>query len=552
MKSRLPWQALGFTLLTTALPPVALAEEDQCYLHRELPVERLLRRLSLDLRGTVPDVAEYAAVEGQPAIPDEVVTAYLDSDEFRVVMRRYHEDLLWTNPNVILNNVTFALGTTNLGNGVTVHHVTATNLSALYRGGDGTHVCQDRPQADLGYDANGLPIAEPKGVDGAGPWSAEGWVEAHPYWEPDPSKTIKVCAFDAQATTEYTLPPGDPDAGTHSCDHALAAGKSKSCGCGPELSYCMLNSAVQAPVLAAMREQLLRLVDDHTDGTRPYSELITTRRAWINGPLAHYFRYLGQRQTFTRTQNLHQPADGPLPDLPFTAADQWVEVEREEPHAGILTLPAFLLRFQTNRGRANRYRIAFEGQYFQPPSTKDSGCDKEGDDLTRRCVCRSCHVSLEPMAAHFGQFVEAGTTALRDFAREHPSAGACARGIAPMSAAWCDRFYTPVRDPVDPDIRVYRLKALQYDDAEHPDIGPNFDAGPRELAQADIDSGLFHEVAVRHMFEHLMKREPNLDPTSLDYEGDLLGEITAEFRAHDNLKLLVHRLAQLPAYRRMP
>ncbi|EYF03331.1 Hypothetical protein CAP_5662 [Chondromyces apiculatus DSM 436] len=530
----------------------ASAEEDQCYLHRELSPERLLRRLSLDLRGVVPDVAEYEAVEGVDEIPPEVIKAYLDSDEFRLQMRRYHESLLWTNPNVALGNVNFALTTARFPDTTLVYYVPGAGNSRLFRGGDGTHFCQNRPQSELGYDAaSGLPNAEPAGVDGTGAFVAEGWVEVHPYWDANPNATIKVCAFDAQTTEKYTLPDGDPDAGTHSCDSVLAI-KSKSCGCGPNLNYCMVSGTVQPAVLTSMREQLLRLVDDHTSGQEPYSRLITTKRSWVNGPLTHYATYLGQRQSLSLTQNVRQPADGVLPELPFTAADQWVQIERESPHSGILTLPAYLLRFQTNRARANRFRIAFEGQHFQPSGTKDTGCAKEGDDLTQRCVCRGCHVTLEPLAAHFGVFVESGTTALRDFEPAYPTASACAKGIAPRNAGWCDRYYSAVPDLVDPDIRTYKLKALQYDDAAHPLIGPNFDEGPEGIAQANIDSGLFHVIATRHMFEFLMKRAPNLDATSTDYEGKLIEEIAEEFRTHDNFKLLVERLLTLSIYRRMP
>ncbi|APR84773.1 Hypothetical protein A7982_10122 [Minicystis rosea] len=520
-------------------------------MHRDVSIERLVRRLSIDLRGTVPDATEYDAVAGKDTLPDEVLQSYLDSDAFRIQMRRYHEDLLWTNPTATLGEVGFALSTATVGTG-TVYFVTATNKRKLFRGGDGTHNCQDKPQSTLGWDANGLPIAELMGTDTSGDFYAEGWVDVHPYWEPDPKKTIRVCAFDAQQTETYTLPAGDVDAGTHTCDDQFAVGKAKSCGCGPDLAYCMTTAAVQGPVLAAMREQLLRLVDDSTDGTRPYSDIVTTKRSWINGPLTHYFRYLAARQTLGRVQNIYQPSDGPLPDLAFTAGDTWVEVEREEPHSGILTLPAYLLRFQTNRGRANRYRIAFEGQYFQPPSTIDTGCNKEGEDLTQRCVCRNCHSTLEPLAAHFGLFIEAGTTSLRDFTRNYDSYKACAKAGPLVSNGWCDRYYAPVPDTVDPDIRPYKLKALRYADKDHPAIGPNFDAGPVDLVKQDLESGVFHQVATRHMFELLMKREPNLDPTSADFEGELVDEIAKEFQAHDNLKLLVTRLVKLPMYRRMP
>ncbi|MEO7329762.1 MAG: hypothetical protein ABI193_14375 [Minicystis sp.] len=555
MKRNRRWQTLGIALITLCSTS-AFADGGQCYLHRDLPIERQLRRLSIDLRGNVPEMADYAAVTNKTELPDPTIAAYLDSDEFRLQMRRYHEDLLWTNPSTSLSDVGFSLSSTNFaGAGPTVFFVSSTSKSRLYRGGDGTHPCQDKPQSALGYDANGLPLTEPAGVDAVGAYVAEGWVEVHPYWEVDPAKTIKVCAFDAQLAETYTLPPADADAGTWPCDHLLAVGKAKSCGCGPNLSYCIQSATVQPLVLSSMREQLLRLVDDYTDGTRPYSQILTTKRAWINGPLVHYFHYLGQRQSLSRTQNVHQPSDGPLPDLPFTATDTWVEIQREDPHAGILTLPAYLLRFQTNRGRANRYRIAFEGQYFEPPSTKDTACNKDGDDLTQRCVCRQCHLTLEPLAAHFGQFVEAGTTSLHDFVSSYPTLKTCAKGVqGPASTGWCDRFYTTVPDVADPDIRPYKLKALRYADVDHPLVQKHFEDGPSGLAKADIKSPnhLFHSVATRQMFRFLMKRDPVLDKTAPDYEGDLIDTIAAEFQAHDNLKLLVTRLVKLPMYRRMP
>ena len=52
MKSSRRWQALGF-VLTTALPLTALADGEVCSLHRDLPIERQLRRLSMDLKGKV-------------------------------------------------------------------------------------------------------------------------------------------------------------------------------------------------------------------------------------------------------------------------------------------------------------------------------------------------------------------------------------------------------------------------------------------------------------------------------------------------------------------
>jgi hypothetical protein len=531
----------------------ARADEPVCALHREISVERQIRRLSIDLRGTVPDMADYAAADGAAAVPASILDAYLASDDLRLQMRRYHEALLWTNPSIIIGDTGFALNNVNVG-GNTLHFLTGRR--STYRGGDGTHACQNKSQADLGYEPDGRPKSEFMGKDNGIDWFSEGWVEVHPYWEADPSKTIKVCAFDAQTSATYTLPTG-VNAGTYSCDHVLAHGqlsteKKNPCGCGPNLDYCVLNSVVTPAVLGAMREQMLRLVDLHTVGGRPYSQILTSKTAHYNGPLVHYFTYLGRQQSFTRTQNVPQLADGELPPLGYLQQDTWVEVEREAPHAGVLTLPAYLLRFQTNRGRANRYRIAFEGQYFQPPSAKDKDCAEVGNDLTGRCVCRGCHVTLEPIAAHFGKFLEAGTTVLRDFMPEYATQTACAKGIGPSSTTWCNRYYLPVPGKDDPDIRPYRLKALEYADDDHPLVLPHFDVGPAGLAEQDIASGLFHQVAVVHLFEFLMKRSPDLDVTSPDYEGDILDTIAADFAVHDDLRQALRALVSLPAYRRMP
>jgi hypothetical protein len=558
MESRRRWQAFAFAAATMTMSVNALADEaNQCLMHSDMPVERLLRRLSLDLRATVPDMAEYAAVEGRAEIPGEIIDAYLDSDAFRVQMRRYHESLLWTNPLVSLNDQSFTMRTAKLDDGSLVYYVVGSQK--FYRGGDGTHVCQDVPQSQLGYDPSGLPNTKPMGDDGQGPWFAEGWVKVHPYWEADPQKTVKVCAFDAQETETYEITKGGQK-GTYPCDHTLSGSHSQACGCGPNLNYCIVPGEVAPVVVDAMREQVLRLVDDVTKAGAHYSGILTSRRNHLNGPLVHYFKYLAQQIKLPRVQNFHQPSDGPLPALKFTDFNTWAEVKREAPHAGVVSLPAYLLRYQTNRGRANRFRIAFEGKYFQPPSTQDSGCDQNADDLTQRCVCRGCHQTLEPLAAYFGRFTEVGSASLASFPFDFASLDACAaeartRGLGPPSAQWCERFYAPRPDPADPGLVRYTLKAARYandTDAVHAAIQENFEDGLMDWVEKDIADGTFHEVAARYMFTFLVKREPNVDPTSSEEETAQLDDITAEFRATDDLRLLVKRIVSMPLYRRMP
>ncbi len=511
-----------------------------------LPIERFVRQLSLDLRGNVPEMTDYDAVDGASDIPATLLEAYLASDEFRLQMRRYHEALLWTNPTVSLTNVRVTLsassGPTPLWR--------AQGRRALYRGGDGSAECQAKPQSTIGYEPDGSPRTEDFGLVAGKPVRREGYVEVHPYWESDPSVTIKVCAFDAQTTSSFVVPSGI-DAGTWPCDSLSGTIRSEHCGCGPELAYCN-TSAVVTTVVSSMREQVLRSVDDHTGGGEPYSKLVTTPRAYVDGPLSHYLHYVAHVLPHSSVQTGLQPADGPVPLLGDHAAKGWVAYDRLEPHSGVLTLPAYLLRFQTQRGRANAYRIAFRGQYFEPPSAKDTGCFEVGDDLTQRCVCRGCHTTLEPLAAHFGKFSEAGSMVLTSYPESYLTRTACLNGLLPSVSSFCDRFYSVVPALEDPDIRYWKLKALQYADAQHPLVEPNFEAGPRGLAEADIASGLFHRVAVGHLFEFFMKRLPNLDVTSPDYEGATLDALAADFAKHDDLRQAITALVKLPAYRRLP
>ena len=82
------------------------------------------------------------------------------------------------------------------------------------------------------------------------------------------------------------------------------------------------------------------------------------------------------------------------------------------------------------------------GKYFIPPDPKDSMCETEGTDLTKRCVCRKCHETLEPLAAYFGAVAEAGSAVVNDLPVEYPDYNAC-KLVFPQasSSSWCNRLY---------------------------------------------------------------------------------------------------------------
>ena len=103
-------------------------------------------------------------------------------------------------------------------------------------------------------------------------------------------------------------------------------------------------------------------------------------------------------------------ADEDLQDVDFLD-ETWVPVSLSDNHDGILTAPGWLLRHQTNRGRANRFYGAFLCNEFVLPEGgvgELSGTETPTPNLTRRQGCLGCHARLEPWAAYWGRWAEAG------------------------------------------------------------------------------------------------------------------------------------------------
>ncbi len=382
--------------------------------------------------------------------------------------------------------------------------------------------CGDFQQTSFGKDFRPTNVQT---VNGA---LQEGWRMVTPYW--DTSTQVKVCAFDAQET----LVSDDGVA----CN--TPAGRSKpECGCGPNLQFCYGPGSVTInPIRGAMREQLARLVDEVTTQGKPYTDLITTTRASENGVLSFWRRNLAPNVSLNTTYN------APAPEEELTnkgwSDETWTSVDRKGLHAGVLTLPAFLLRFQTDRGRANRFRIDFMCEHFVPPEQPEtSNCDPSDPDLTKRCVCSYCHSKLEPMAAHFGLFSEAGTTMMTDPETFPPFNESCKN----KTNGFCGRFYVP-KGP-----RAGFLQALEFADA-HPEIEANVNAGPRELAQQIIDNGVFAQCTVKRVFSHFVKREIRAQGATTD-ELALFDQLVKSFAESGySFPMLVHEIVNLPQYRR--
>ena len=529
MSTRLAAAALA--LLLAGAPALAQDTPAQACIAGQgtLEVDRfqLLRRLSLDLRGRLPSYEEYQALEASPGVPLDTVRAFLADDGFRTQMRRYHELFLW--PNV--GNFNFGDFRQSIGTRTGAPGLLASGRAATYRGAS-TASCADAEQTAFDPAFPGqfrVPALTPDPVTGL---RTEGWRLVEPYWAP--GTQVKVCAYDAQETPQVT----DPATGRVTrCDRAEGLGN-RACGCGPGLRWCVRNET-NVKLRSSVREQLGLSVDAAATGKVPYTELVLGRAAFQNGPLAFYERHLAP---FNAALG---PDPGVLPPERAFTDEAWQPVTRAgTQHAGLLTLPAFLLRFQTQRSRANRLYNAFACEAFTPPTdlVPRAGCSQTSDDLTQRCHCQSCHATLEPLAHHWGQFAEAGTRLMTDPAAfPRVRADCVGRGDA-----FCRRFYVTDRDDPAKGSHV----SFRYV-ATHPDYLAALEAGPRRAAQALVDRGTFARCTVRRVFGYLVKRDLRAEGEGAE-ERALLDALAEGFAQSDyHFPTLVERIVALPQYRRV-
>jgi len=160
-----------------------------------------------------------------------------------------------------------------------------------------------------------------------------------------------------------------------------------------------------------MAEDVDRRIASNIAQDKPYSELLTGKTMWVNGPISHHLRY--QRGVSSGlTTNPLSFHETKIPTIDYSENDTWVAVTLGNHHSGVLTSPAYLLRFQTNRSRADRYYNSFLCQPFQPaPGGIPASTDEEAKetDLQERHGCKYCHALLEPSASFWGRWKQSGT-----------------------------------------------------------------------------------------------------------------------------------------------
>ena len=488
------------------------------------------RALSLDLRGVVPTMSEMESLQASGEVTEDMVDLLLESDGFAERVVRRHRDLLWNNvTNINLLNATASFRRENLGGGNYLYWVR--NRGTMYRGG--FVPCLDTP---VTYTADGT-IEVTQGVDpntGAVVYQ-EGYRWVNPYWAPE--TPIKVCAFDAQ---EADVSPSGTSCGER--DGLTDPG----CGCGANVRYCRYGNLSQRPILEAMAGDVERRIAAVIQQNLPYTDLFTSKRAYVNGPLVHFLRY--QTPFYANVRFVPQPLDvSTLPALTYADQDTWVEIELPDMHAGVLTSWAFLLRFQTNRARANRFYNNFLCQPFQPPQGGIPFASEEETsepDLQVRAGCKYCHALLEPAASYWGRWTESGAGFLdaTDYPEFDEVCFTCAMTGQGCSAA-CNTYYlvnqlAPEQGPYMGWLNAYEFRRPEH--MTHPDVGP------RVLALTAVVDHRLPTCVAYQTASWLLGRELWAE------EVDWVEELAVDFVSNDyNYRDLIQAIVQSPTYRRV-
>lgn len=455
-----------------------------------------LRRLSLDLRGQVPSVTELDQVAKAGKVPETLIDKMLNSQGMIHQLREYHRGLLWTNiSNILLTNVAWRLS----GNGTTRPlFIASQGRKRAYRGANVE--CLNEPvqrdaQGKITCKKSNFTESNGKVVEVC----REGYVMIKPYW--DPTTSLKVCAYGAQAALS-----GKNSAG-NTLDCSTSTG-STACGCGPGLRWCQFGSRTRTTITSAMVEQTLRFVGELVKNKKPYSDVLVSRDMEVNGPLSHYLRY--QVQTGGNILPALPKQGFTTPAIAYHENNKWVKVVRGNMHAGLLTMPAYLLKFASNRGRANRFYNAFMCNYFQAPQADKDGkggippasdnCHEE-PNLIKRCGCKHCHQTVEPMAAYWGRWAESGISPLlpSDFPKY---SDACKSN---RYSYQCRSQYFTRPNHFDEEKYRYYLKAYVF---ATPEMEKNIESGPKALATREINNGTFGRCTARKMWTWVTGHEP--------------------------------------------
>ncbi|MEE2786986.1 MAG: hypothetical protein VX589_06575 [Myxococcota bacterium] len=523
----IPW-AIMACLLVPAWSNAQTDASNHALICHDEPVKldryRYLRALALDLTGTLPrpmDVDALADFDDDEPLPEALLDDMMSSDAFTAQVVRRHRSYFW--PNLRNIDLLRTEQVMNRSRGIWWNG----NRSRIYRTAGPDRVrCADEPAQ---FDADGQIVYA---LDENG-FKIEGWVMVEPYWAP--GEAMRVCAFDAQSKRYAS--DGTDCMGANGHRHV-------ECGCGPNLNWCASSDVrrqIRQSFTTALEKQIARVIDERST----YLEIFTAQTDFIDGPITHFYRYLAPN------------ADSPfeplpiglnrLPDLHYLDRE-WRRYERSMEHAGVLTHPAYLLRFQTDRARATRFYEAFLCSPFMPPEGGLPPASEESarnPDLQDRAGCKYCHSRLEPAAAHWGRWQENGAGFLppSHFPAESEECLACALGDGRCNNR-CRTFYLTSATSVQEEPYLGKLKAYTFRRDRH---WNHIEYGPKYLARKAAVENELPVCVARKTAEWLLGRaiEGSQDERWLSDLAMIFTQSQFDYRA------LVKAIVQSAQYRRV-
>lgn len=331
-----------------------------------------------------------------------------------------------------------------------------------------------------------------------------------------------------------------------SCLGGTSVTLATECGCGPGLERCLPTTGpnletnaftvpLSAPIGAEMptkvdpeftaswsrfwwSQEAIQFLDHIVGDDRDFREVLTGRYSFVNGPLAQFYKaiapstccggdvgnadYLsGLQFDYATPDSLFDPATLPNDLLPQDT-NVWREVADRGPHAsGIMTMPIFLAKYGSRRGRAHVLYNVFLCRDFV--ATDEKLPPSNEPNLMIRPGCSTCHVTLEPLAAYFSRVTESDWTFLPEsnFPIEAEKCGAVDPADAPKG---CSNFY----DPAFTTAQSATLRGA-YASAEHAN------AGPQGLAKDFTESDQFPACVSSNVTSAFLGRQLGSDDTPL-------------------------------------
>lgn len=484
-----------------------------------------LRSASLDLLGRLPSVEEYERIEDGGALPEELLDQWLSSEDF-------YDQVIYFHSLLLLNRLPFLkfqnyVNYFDLSPGDEISYIRRRN----YRNGSSNQVQLYCSNFEASFDdqQRPIPVVNPDGsLD-------EGYVWVSPYW--DPENPIKVCAYEAQER-EFTTFGVD-------CKTELGS-QDPECGCGPNLNWCTprFNIGVVGEITDDVNTQIDQYIRTVVSQDRPHTEIFTGDWLPINGRLTHMYKYLVFSPHGTVMEN--PPFDrNMMPALTYQDSDVWVDIPALPESSGVFTLPGFLVKFATNRRRAERVLSEFLCTENSPPeeglpeSTEE---EHSNGDLRQMSGCDYCHLALEPAAGFWGRWTEDGSSfvSVEDYPSFSEECNEAARqGSVHTSYHECkDKGYL-VDSEHEEMVGWYWSHALLYEEEQHYPI-----VGPRIFFQQNIVNQKIPKCVVQKTAQYFLGRTLSIE--DLDWKRTLSQDF---INNNYNYKQLVRDIVTSEQYR---